>query len=160
MSFKFEDLLIKLKVEDNRENKGKLTPNQNGLFRVIKEVKANTYHLQDMKGKNLPHIWHSDHIKIYHCRLEYSTSKNKVYCISIIHSPYLLLVKSQIYITLQWGFQASRYRYEDHMPPTPQCDLRSTHFSGGAFEPYAIARGQMQLISLMLSLQTYDKSEC
>jgi hypothetical protein len=48
MTFKQGDLVLrKLEATCNRESKGKLAPKWDGPFRVIKVVKANTYHLQD-----------------------------------------------------------------------------------------------------------------
>jgi len=66
MSFKFRDLVLwKIKATGNRDTKGKLAPKWDGLFLVIRVVKANTYHLQDMEGENLPRTRHSDYLKKY-----------------------------------------------------------------------------------------------
>ena len=65
--FKLRDLVLrKLKATYNRESRGKLTPKWNGPFKITTIVKANTYHLQDMKGKRFSWAWHSDHLKLYH----------------------------------------------------------------------------------------------
>lgn len=65
--FKCGDLVLrKLKATNNKGGKGKLALKQDGPFKVIRVIKANTYHLQDIEGKNLPHAWHSDHLKIYY----------------------------------------------------------------------------------------------
>jgi hypothetical protein len=68
MTFKQGDLVLrKLEGTGNRESRGKLAPKWDGPFRVTRVVKANTYHLQDPQGSNLPQAWHSDHLKLYHC---------------------------------------------------------------------------------------------
>jgi hypothetical protein len=58
-------VLIKLKATRNRESKGKLAPKWDGPSKITRVVKTNTYHLQDIEGKSLPHSWHFDHLKIY-----------------------------------------------------------------------------------------------
>jgi VanZ family protein len=41
----------------NKESRGKVALKWDGLLKVIRVVKTNTYHLQDIKVKNLPHAW-------------------------------------------------------------------------------------------------------
>jgi len=63
-------ILRKLEVMSNIESIGKLVPKWHGLFRVVMVIKKNTYHLQDMDGKTLPHTWHFDNLKMYYEQLE------------------------------------------------------------------------------------------
>jgi len=58
-------------VTSNRENRGKLAPKWDGIFKVLRVIKATTCHLQDMEGNNLPYGWHSDHLKMYHSEWEF-----------------------------------------------------------------------------------------
>lgn len=54
--FKLGDLMLrKLEATNNIESKGKLVLKWDGPFKITRIVKANTYHLQDTKGKSLPH---------------------------------------------------------------------------------------------------------
>jgi VanZ family protein len=46
-----------LKTTSNKESRGKVALKWDGLLKVTKVVKTNTYHLQDMKVKNLYHAW-------------------------------------------------------------------------------------------------------
>jgi len=55
--FKFRDLILKkLKATSNQGSRGMLASKCDGPFKIIRVVKANTYHLQNMKGKTLPHL--------------------------------------------------------------------------------------------------------
>lgn len=67
-AFKQGDLVLKkLEATSNRESREKLAPKWDGPFRVTQMDKANAYHLQDPNGSHLPHVWHLDHFKLYHC---------------------------------------------------------------------------------------------
>lgn len=46
-------MLKKLKVTINGKGKGKLASKWDGLFKVARVIKSNTYHLQDEERKNL-----------------------------------------------------------------------------------------------------------
>lgn len=53
--FKLGDLVLKkLEATDNTKSRGKMAIKQDGPFKIARIVKANTYHLQDTKGKHLP----------------------------------------------------------------------------------------------------------
>jgi hypothetical protein len=53
--FKLRDLVLRKLKASNRGSKGKLILEWDGPFRVVRIVKANIYHPQDMDEKNLPH---------------------------------------------------------------------------------------------------------
>jgi hypothetical protein len=53
--FKLRDLVLRKLKASNRGRKSKLTLEWDGPFRVVRIVKANTDHPQDIDEKNLPH---------------------------------------------------------------------------------------------------------
>lgn len=64
--FKFGDLVPrKLEATDNIESQGKLASKQDDHFKVIRVIKSNAYHLKDIEGKNISHVQHLDHLKMY-----------------------------------------------------------------------------------------------
>lgn len=46
--------------------KGALEPTWEGLYQVKDERRAGTYILIDLKGKQLPHPWNAQYLRIYH----------------------------------------------------------------------------------------------
>ncbi|RWV80766.1 hypothetical protein BHE74_00016287, partial [Ensete ventricosum] len=51
-------VLRKAKVSDSRHTRGKLTPKQEGPYRVVYTIQDGTYVLVIMDGNVLPRTWH------------------------------------------------------------------------------------------------------
>ncbi|RWW12144.1 hypothetical protein BHE74_00007873, partial [Ensete ventricosum] len=59
-------VLQKAKVNDSTRSQGKLAPNWEGLYGVVKAIREGTCTLATLDGKQLPRTWHiSNLIKFY-----------------------------------------------------------------------------------------------
>ncbi|KAG6639419.1 hypothetical protein CIPAW_10G099100 [Carya illinoinensis] len=64
-TFKIGDLSLR----ENRitmQEEGKLGPYWEGPYVVITNNQPGSYFLKDAQGKELPHLWNSEHIKRYY----------------------------------------------------------------------------------------------
>ena len=64
---KVGDLVLrKMEVVGRAKEEGKLTPNWEGPYKVVKEVRDGTYRLETMEGRVLPRTWNADNLKKYY----------------------------------------------------------------------------------------------
>uniref|UniRef100_A0A803N974 Integrase catalytic domain-containing protein n=1 Tax=Chenopodium quinoa TaxID=63459 RepID=A0A803N974_CHEQI len=65
--FKLGDWVLKKVYENTREaNAGKLAPNWEGPYEIIKVVGNGAYRLINAEGKELQQSWNATHLKLYH----------------------------------------------------------------------------------------------
>jgi hypothetical protein len=84
--FKVEEMVLrKLKAIENIEGRGKLVPQWDDLFKVVRAIISNTEHLQDKQGENLLYMWNYDHLKIYLLLLKHQVF-NLYFCDEILFS--------------------------------------------------------------------------
>ena len=61
------DLVLRKMAALGRANEqGRLTPNWEGPYEIIEEVRDGTFRLQDMEGRELPRTWNTDNLKKYY----------------------------------------------------------------------------------------------
>src|SRR4051812_41367580 len=66
-SFQVGDLVLrKAEFSTEKKREGKLGPNWKGPYKVIKILTPGTFKLEDMRGKELPHPWNTQHLKKFH----------------------------------------------------------------------------------------------
>jgi hypothetical protein len=58
--------LQKVTITTKDPTRGKLTPNWEGPYKVIRRHIAGAYHLKDFEGKALSRPWNAEHIKKYY----------------------------------------------------------------------------------------------
>ena len=58
-------VLRNLNAARKQEGQGKLSPNWDGPFRVIRSPRAGAYYLTNSKGNQLPYSWNMQHLKKY-----------------------------------------------------------------------------------------------
>ncbi|XP_058189300.1 uncharacterized protein LOC131306887 [Rhododendron vialii] len=63
--FRTSDLVLR-KVDLTGKKVGKLGPNWEGPYQVLHHVKAGTYRLATLRGKELPNSWNTEHLKKYY----------------------------------------------------------------------------------------------
>jgi hypothetical protein len=65
-SFKVGDLVLRKVTLATRDPfEGKLAPNWEGPYKVIRCQRPGAYYLEDSTGKALPRPWNADHLKKY-----------------------------------------------------------------------------------------------
>jgi hypothetical protein len=66
-SFNLGDLVLQnVTITTKDPTRGKLAPNWEGPYKVIRCHIAGAYHLKDFEGKALPRPWNAEHIKKYY----------------------------------------------------------------------------------------------
>uniref|UniRef100_A0A803N8R4 Tf2-1-like SH3-like domain-containing protein n=1 Tax=Chenopodium quinoa TaxID=63459 RepID=A0A803N8R4_CHEQI len=65
--FKLGDWVLRKVYENTREvNAGKLAPNWEEPYEIIKVVGNGAYRLRNAKGKEVQRRWNAAHLKLYH----------------------------------------------------------------------------------------------
>ena len=65
--FNIGDLVLrKVTLATKDPAQGKLGPSWEGPYRVVHYLRQGSYHLEDSKGKRLPHPWNVEHLKRYY----------------------------------------------------------------------------------------------
>ncbi len=65
--FLIGDLVLrKVTLATKNPTQGKLGPNWEGPYKVVKIRRQGTYHLEDLNGQRLPHPWHAEHLRKYY----------------------------------------------------------------------------------------------
>ena len=65
--FSIGDLILwKITLATKDPTQGKLGPNWEGPYKVVKIRREGTYHLKEMNGRRLPHPWNAEHLKKYY----------------------------------------------------------------------------------------------
>uniref|UniRef100_A0A803NAM9 Tf2-1-like SH3-like domain-containing protein n=1 Tax=Chenopodium quinoa TaxID=63459 RepID=A0A803NAM9_CHEQI len=65
--FKLGDWVLKKVYKNTREvNAGKLAPNWEGPYEIIKVVGNGAYRLRNAEGKEVLRSWNAAHLKLYH----------------------------------------------------------------------------------------------
>ena len=59
-------VLRKMEAVGRANEKGKLTPNWEGPYKIREEVRDGTYRLEDLDGRRLPRTWNADNLKKYY----------------------------------------------------------------------------------------------
>jgi len=59
-------VLRKVSQATKDPNEGKLGPNWEGPYKVIRHSRRGSYYLEDTKGKLLPRPWNAEHLKKYY----------------------------------------------------------------------------------------------
>uniref|UniRef100_A0A2N9H0S8 Integrase catalytic domain-containing protein n=1 Tax=Fagus sylvatica TaxID=28930 RepID=A0A2N9H0S8_FAGSY len=59
-------VLRKVTLATKNPSEGKLGPNWEGPYKVIEIRRPGTYHLEDMDGQRLPHLWNAEHLRKYY----------------------------------------------------------------------------------------------
>ena len=65
--FSLGDLVLQKVSQATKDPiEGKLGPNWEGPYKVIRYSRRGSYYLEDTKGKPLPHPWNAEHLKKYY----------------------------------------------------------------------------------------------
>ena len=65
--FSIGDLVLrKVTLATKYPTQGKLGPNWEGPYKVVKIRRQGTYHLEDTNGRRLPHSWNAQNLKKYY----------------------------------------------------------------------------------------------
>uniref|UniRef100_A0A803LJ14 Tf2-1-like SH3-like domain-containing protein n=1 Tax=Chenopodium quinoa TaxID=63459 RepID=A0A803LJ14_CHEQI len=65
--FKLGDWVLRKVYENTREvSAGKLAPNWEGPYEIIKVVGSGAYILRNTEGKEVQRSWNASHLKLYH----------------------------------------------------------------------------------------------
>uniref|UniRef100_A0A2N9J6Z4 Integrase catalytic domain-containing protein n=1 Tax=Fagus sylvatica TaxID=28930 RepID=A0A2N9J6Z4_FAGSY len=59
-------VLRKVTLATKNPSEGKFGPNWEGPYKVIEIRRPGTYHLEDMNGRRLPHLWNAEHLRKYY----------------------------------------------------------------------------------------------
>jgi len=65
--FQVGDLILRKVMGTSRDpTQGKLDPNWERPYRIISWQRKDTYHLETLDGKKLPHPWNTEHLRRYY----------------------------------------------------------------------------------------------
>ena len=65
--FNLGDMVLRKVSQATKDlNEGKLGPNWEGPYKVIRYSRRGSYYLEDTKGKPLPRPWNAEHLKKYY----------------------------------------------------------------------------------------------
>ncbi len=65
--FSIGDLVLrKVTLATKDPSQGKLGPNWEGSYKVVEIRRQGTYHLEDVSGRRLPHLWNAEHLRRYY----------------------------------------------------------------------------------------------
>jgi hypothetical protein len=65
--FSTGDLVLrKVTLGTKDPSQGKLGPNWEGPYKVVEIRRPGTYHLEDANGRQLPHLWNTEHLRKYY----------------------------------------------------------------------------------------------
>jgi hypothetical protein len=59
-------VLRKVTIATKDPANGKLTPKWEGLYKMVKNHRPGAYHIENAKGKHLPHPWNAQHLKKFY----------------------------------------------------------------------------------------------
>ena len=67
IEFSVGDVVLVKVVRNTKDTvDGKLDPNWEGLYKIIKLVDKGAYHFEDLEGKQVPRHWKSNNLKKYY----------------------------------------------------------------------------------------------